>query len=221
MSAFLALIRCDLTLAVRSGGSTLTLLTFFVAVGTIMPIAIGPDKALLSQLAPALIWIGVLLSMLLGLDRMFMADHEDGSLHMLRHASLSLPAIALAKLCVHWLVTALPLIVLTPVMAVLFSMDSETLGRSLLALLVGTPAIVAFGGIGASVSVSLKRGGFLAPILILPLTIPVLIFGVSAIAPSAGAGTPSAALLFLSALSLLAVAFAPFAIALALRMAED
>lgn len=221
MSAFLALIRRDLTLAIRSGGSTLTLLTFFLAVGTIMPIAIGPDKALLSQLAPALIWIGVLLSMLLGLDRLFMADYEDGSLHLLRHANLPLPAMALAKLCVHWLVTALPLIILTPVMAVLFSMGGETLARAILALLLGTPAIVALGGIGASVAVSLKRGGFLAPILILPLCIPVLIFGVSAITPTAGAGTSSAALMFLAALSLLAVAFAPFAVALALRMAED
>lgn len=221
MSAFLALIRRDLTLAIRSGGSTLTLLAFYLAVGTIMPIAIGPDKQLLAQLAPALIWVGILLSMLLGLDRLFLNDHEDGSLALMRYADLPLPAICLAKLLVHWLVTALPLILMTPIMAMLFAMDGAALWRTVLALLAGSPAIVALGGIGAAVAVSLRGGGFLAPIIILPLTIPVLIFGVSAISPAAGAGTSSAAFLFLVALSLLATAFSPFAIALALKLAED
>lgn len=221
MNALLALIRRDLRIAVRSGGSLLTLISFYLAIGVVMPIAIGPDKELLSSLAPALIWIGVLLSMLLALDRMFVADFEDGSLNILRHAIVPLELVALGKLAVHWLVTALPLVILTPVMAVLFSMDAPTLGRAVGALLLGTPAIVALGGIGAAVAVSLKRGGFLAPILILPLCIPVLIFGVAAISPAAGAGSSGAALLFLSALSLLAVAFSPFAIALALRLAQD
>lgn len=221
MSALFALIRRDLLIAIRTGGSTLTLIAFYLAIGVVMPIAIGPDKQLLSSLAPALIWTGVLLSMLVGLDRMFVSDFEDGSLNLMSHAVIPLELMAFGKLVVHWLVTALPLIILTPFMAVLLAMDGPTLLNALLALLIGTPGIVALGGVGASVAVSLKRGGFLAPILVLPLSIPILIFGVSAIVPAAGAGTSGAALLFMSALSLLFVAFSPFAIALALKLAAD
>jgi len=217
----MALVRRDLTIALRTGGSTLTLVAFYLAVGVIMPIAIGPDKALLSALAPALVWIGVLLSVLLGLDRIFAADHEDGTLLLFTHAAMPMEAAALAKLVVHWIVTALPLILLTPVMAILFIMDLPQLARTILALLAGTPALVALGGIGAAVAVSLKRGGFLAPILILPLSVPVVIFGVAAIDPPAGGGSAGAALLLLCALSLLSVAFAPFAIALALKAGRD
>jgi heme exporter protein B len=156
--------------------------------------------------------------MLLGLDRLFRADEEDGTLLLFRHAALPLEATAAAKLIAHWLLSALPLIVASPLLAVLLSMDQATWLRTVLALACGTPALTALGTIGAAATVSLKRGGLLAPVIILPLAIPVLIFGVGAIAAPTGTG---AALLFLSAFSLVAVAFCPFAAALALRLSSE
>ena len=221
MTGFYAVIGRDLRLAMRVGGDALTLVLFFVMVGVIVPFAIGPDSATLSRLAPGIVWIAAFLSMLLGLDRLFRTDEEDGSLLLFRHAALPLEAIVLAKMIAHWLLTALPLIVASPLLAVLLSMDMPTWGRTLLSLALGTPALVALGAIGASVTVSLRRGGLIAPVLILPLSIPILIFGAGAIAPASAEGISNAALLFLAAISLVAMALAPFAAALALRLAED
>ena len=218
MNAFLAIVGRDLKLAARLGGDALTLVLFFVMVGAVVPFAIGPDRTLLAQLAPGIVWIAAFLSMLLGLDRLFRADEDDGSLLLFRHAALPLEAIVAAKMLAHWLLTALPLIAATPLLAVMLSMDAVSWGETVLALLLGTPALTAFGTIGAAVTVSLKRGGLLAPVLILPLAIPVLIFGVAMVGAPAGS---SAALLFLSALSLVSVAFCPFAAALALRVGTE
>jgi len=221
MSAFLAVIGRDLRLATRVGGDALTLVLFFVMVGVIVPFAIGPDRAQLARLAPGIVWIAAFLSMLLGLDRLFRTDHEDGSLQAFRHAGLSLEAIVLAKVMAHWLTTALPLVIATPLLAVMLSMDGDTFWRTLLSLVLGTPGLLAFGAVGAAVTVSLKRGGLLAPVLILPLSIPILIFGVGAITAVAAPGASQQALLFLAGLSLMAVAFTPFAAALALRLSGD
>ena len=218
MSAVLTILARDLRLAARLGGDALTLVLFFVMVGAVVPFAIGPDRALLAQLAPGIVWIAAFLSMLLGLDRLFRADEDDGSLILFHHAAVPLEAIVAAKMLAHWLLTALPLIVASPVLAVLLSMDQATWVATVLALLLGTPALVAFGTIGAAVTVSLKRGGLLAPVLILPLSIPVLIFGVAMIGAPEGS---TAAMLFLSALSLVSVAFCPFAAALALRVSAE
>jgi heme exporter protein B len=218
MSAILTILARDLRLAARLGGDALTLVLFFVMVGAVVPFAIGPDRALLSQLAPGIVWIAAFLSMLLGLDRLFRADEDDGSLILFHHAAIPLEAIVAAKMLAHWLLTALPLIVASPLLAVLLSMDQATWFATVLALLLGTPALVAFGTIGAAVTVSLKRGGLLAPVLILPLSIPVLIFGVAMIGAPEGS---TAAMLFLSALSLVSVAFCPFAAALALRVSAE
>lgn len=216
MSALLAVIGRDVKLSLRQGGDVLTLLLFFVMVAAITPFAIGPDREQLSRLGPGIVWIAAFLSMLLGLDRMFRADAEDGSLRLLRHAALPLEAIVLGKLVAHWLLTALPLIVATPLLALMLSLDVSAWWRTTLSLLLGTPALTAFGAFGAAVTVSLRRGGLVAPVLILPLSIPVLIFGVAVVAE------PGAApLLFLAAISLITVAFSPFAAALALRMADD
>ncbi|HHS82448.1 MAG TPA: heme exporter protein CcmB [Devosia sp.] len=221
MNAFLAIIRRDLILAARNGGTTVTLLAFFLSIGVIMPIAIGPDKPLLASLAPAIIWIAALLSTLLGLDRLFLDDHEDGSLQAFSHANASLATLALAKLIAHWLITALPLILATPVLAIMLFMEFPAFLSTIIALFLGTPALVALGALGASVAVTLKRGGVIAPILILPLSVPVLIFGISATNSLAGPNASHSALLFLGAFSLLTMAFAPFAIALALRSAGE
>ena len=220
MTAFLALIRRDLLLAARSGGSLTTLLAFYLSLGVILPIAIGPDKDLLAQLGPALIWTGVLLSSLIGLDRLFVTDHDEGVLAALRHAALPLTAVALAKLIVHWLSTALPLIVFTPLLAVLFFMDVQSLWTTGLALLLGTPTLAALSLLAAALSVSLKRGAAVVPVLVLPFAVPVVIFGVAAANPlSPGEGF--AAVQLLGALSLLAVALAPFGAALALRLGAE
>jgi heme exporter protein B len=216
--AFLSIIVRDLRLALRLGGDALTLVLFFVMVGAVVPFAIGPDRVLLAQLAPGIVWIAAFLSMLLGLDRLFRADEDDGSLLLFRHAAIPLEAVVAAKLVAHWLLTALPLVVATPILAVLLAMDQATWFETVIALLAGTPALTAFGTIGAAVTVSLKRGGLLAPVLILPLCIPVLIFGVSVIGAPAGS---NAAFLFLSAISLVSVAFCPFAAALALRVSGE
>lgn len=217
MSAFTAMLSRELRLALRGGGDILTLVLFFVIVGAIVPFAVGPDKVLLARIAPGVIWIAAFLAMLLGLDRLFRPDHEDGTLILLRQSDLPLAMVVAAKLIVHWLVSALPLIVASPLLAVLLAMDTPALWSTLLSLLIGTPALAAFGALGAAVTVAIRRGGLIAPILIAPLSIPVLIFGTGSIT----ATQSGAALLFLAALSLMAVALAPFAAALAISSAED
>ncbi len=217
MSAFRALIGRDLKLAFRAGGEALTLVLFFVMVAVIVPFAIGPDRPQLSRLAPGIVWIAAFLSMLLGLDRLFRNDDEDGSLTLLRHADLPLEAVVAAKVIADWLVTALPLLLATPVLALLLSMSWAQWGQTVLALTIGTPALVSFGALGAAVTVGLRRGGLIAPVLILPLSIPIMIFGVGMMDPLAGGG----ATLFLIALSLVVTAFSPFAAALALRVAGE
>lgn len=221
MKAFLAIIRRDITLAARAGGDVLTLILFFTMIGVIVPFAIGPDSALLEKLSPGIVWIAAFLSTLLGLDRLFKTDHEDGTLMAWRHASISLSTIAFAKLIAHWLTAILPLIAATPILALLLSMDGSTLVRTIVSLLVGSPALVALGAIGAAVTVALKRGGLIAPVLIVPLAIPVLIFGTAAISANAGPDAERVALMFLSGLSLAFMVLTPFAAALALRLASE
>lgn len=217
MTAFRAMLLRELRLALRGGGDMLTLVLFFVIVGAIVPFAVGPDRELLARIAPGVVWISAFLAMLLGLDRLFRPDHEDGSLILLRQAELPLSAVVAAKLIVHWVVSALPLLVASPFLAMLLAMDVATFWRTLLSLLLGTPALAAFGAVGAAVTVSIRRGGLIAPILIAPLSIPVLIFGTGSITATQSA----AALLFLAALSLMATALSPFAAALAISSGED
>jgi heme exporter protein B len=217
MTAFAAILRRDLRLALRGGSDALTLVLFFVIIGVVVPFAVGPDRELLLRMAPGIVWIATLLGMLLGLDRMFRDDADSGVLLLFRHAAVPLEAAIAAKLVAHWLLSALPLILASPLLAVLLAMDIELWGRTVLSLLLGTPALAAFGTLGAAVTVGLRRGGLLAPVLIVPLCVPVLIFGVGAIS---GQGV-GAALLFLAAISLVATAFAPFAVALALRAGGD
>jgi len=221
MIGFLSLMRRDLRLALSGGGEVLTLVLFFVIVGAITPFAVGPDRELLARIAPGIIWIAAFLAMLLGLDRLFRPDREDGTLALLRLAETPFPAIIAAKLIGHWLTGALPLILASPFLALILGMDLEIFFRTLLSLLLGTPALAAFGTFGAAVTVATRRGGLLAPILIAPLCVPVLIFGVSAIAPSGGPDQAASALLLLAALSLMACALSPFAAALAIDWGEE
>lgn len=221
MNGFIGVIRRDLRLALSGGGEVLTLLLFFIIVGALFPFAVGPDKALLARIAPGIVWVAAFLAMLLGLDRLLRPDLEDGTLSLYRLADTPLSAVIAAKVIVHWLTAALPLILATPLLAVILGMDMETFWRTLISLLLGTPALAAFGAFGAAVTVAIRRGALLAPVLIAPLCVPVLIFGIGTIAPLGGPDQGSAAMLFLAALSLMAVALTPFAAALAIVWGEE
>lgn len=221
MTGFVGVLRRDLKLSFAGGGEILTLLLFFVIVGAITPFAVGPDKALLARIAPGIIWIAAFLSMLLGLDRLLRPDREDGTLALYRLADLPLSAVIGAKVITYWLTSALPLILASPFLALILSMEAESYWRTLISLLLGTPALAAFGTFGAAVTVAIRRGGLLAPILIAPLCVPVLIFGVGAIAPMGGPDQAGAAMLLLAALSLMALAISPFASALAIDWGEE
>lgn len=208
----------ELKLARQSGARASTGVIFFLVVAAIFPFAVGPDLNLLARIGPAILWIAVLLATLLGLDRLFQADHEDGSLDLMLTGEAPLEAVVIAKCAAHWLTTALPLVVVAPLFGLAFAQDSEALLRVTLSLFVGTPALTLIGAVGAAVTVSLRRGGLLIAVLVLPITIPVLIFGVSAAGAGASDPVPFAApLAILSALSLAALAGAPFATAAALR----
>ncbi len=221
MKPFIAIVRRDIRLAIAAGGDLLTLLLFFVLVGALMPFAVGPDKVLLARIAPGITWVAALLALLLALDRLFKTDAEDGSLRAFRNAAISMETIVMAKLAAFWLSVIMPLVIAVPVHALLLGMSLETLARMILSLLAGSPGLLALGAIGAAVTVSLRRGGLIAPVLILPLAVPILIFGIGAVAPPAAPGADRAAMLLLMALSLVLVAIAPFAAGLALRLSED
>lgn len=221
MTGFRAVLRREIRLALAGGGEVLTLILFFVIVGAIVPFAVGPDRDLLARIAPGIVWIAAFLSMLLGLDRLFRPDREDGTLALYRLADTPLSAIIAAKVIGHWLTSALPLVLASPFLALILAMDLESFWRTLFSLLLGTPALAAFGTFGAAVTAAIRRGGLLAPILIAPLCVPVLIFGVGAIAPQGGPDQAQAALLFLAALSLMALALSPFAAALAIDWGEE
>jgi heme exporter protein B len=219
MTPFLSLMSRDLKLAMRIGGDTLTLVLFYVLVAVTIPLAVGPDKIFLARIAPGMIWIAAFLSTLLGLDRLFRADHEDGSLLAFRHAAIPMELIVFAKITVHWVTTGLPLILATPMLAVMLNLSPDAFWRLILSLVIGTPALTVLGAIGAAVTVSLRRGGLIAPVLILPLSMPILIFGVGS--TDAASGVSQSALAFLAGISLLTLVFAPFAAALALRVSAE
>ena len=176
----IALFRHDLRLAFAGGGGATTGVIFFLAVIATVPFGIGPDLNLLARIGPAILWIGALLSALLTLDRLFQADREDGTLDLLVMGDTPLPLVVLAKCLAHWTASGLPLVLATPVLGLFLAQEPVAMGAVMLTLLVGTPAITLIGAVGAAVAVALPRGGLLVSVLVLPLAIPVLIFGVSA-----------------------------------------
>jgi heme exporter protein B len=207
----------DVRLAWSAGGGGPVGVIFYLAVAAVAPFALGPDLPLLARLGPALLWIAALLALLLGLERLFQSDGEDGTLDQLRLGDPPLELVVLVKAAAHWTAAALPLVVATPVAAVLFNMPVAVLGITVATLLVGTPALALIGAIGAAFAVSLRRAGVLIAVLVLPLSVPVVIFGVSAI-EAATAGRPVLpSLALLAAVTLVAAVVAPFAAAAALR----
>jgi heme exporter protein B len=218
MSALLALIRRDLLLAARVGGGAEVGLVFFLTMVTIVPFAIGPDQALLGRLAPAVLWIAALLATLFGLDRLFQADEEDGALDQLMLARTPLELAVLAKCAAHWLTTGVPLALAAPLFGLMLNLPAAAMLPLAATLLVGTPAITLIGAVGAAVTVSLRRGGLLMAVLVLPLAVPTLIFGVAAANAAIVGPTPfGTPFLLLCAATSVALALCPLAAAAALR----
>ena len=217
-----ALFTREWRIARRVGGGASVGAVFFLILVTIMPFALGPDLNLLARLGPAILWIAALLAALLGLDRLFQGDSDDGSLDVLVNASLPLELVVLVKCAAHWASSALPLVIVSPLFGLMLAMEARPLALVALSLVAGTPALTMIGAIGAALTVSLRRGGLLMAVLVLPLAIPVLIFGVSAASAASGGYAPFLTpFLMLCAISLFAVAAAPFAAAAALRHVRE
>jgi len=219
--SFRALLIRDLKLAARVGGSGVMGLIFFLMIVTLIPFALGPDLNLLSRIGPAILWIAALLATLIGLDRLFQADQEDGSLELLRLSPAPLELIVLAKVIAYWLTTGLPLAVATPLFGLLVALSPEGMLAMVATLLVGTPALTFIGAVGAALTASLRRGGLILAILVLPFMIPTLIFGVSAANAAVGGTVPFATpFLILIALTLISAVVGTAGTAAALRSAE-
>ena len=221
MTGFWLVLRRDVSLAFKQGGAALLALVFFVVTVTLFPLGVGPSPDILARIGPGVIWVAALLSALLSLDRLFQADLEDGSLDLLVLAPLPLQATVLAKCAAHWLSTGLPLIAAAPVLGLLMNMPAEGIWALLAAMVLGTPALSLIGAIGAALTVAVRRGGVLLSLLVLPLYIPVLIFGVAAVDAATVGLSVRPHLLLLSAISLGAVVLAPIAAAPALRLALE
>ncbi len=221
MSAFAGLLARDLRLALRQRGELATVVLFFVLVAALFPFAVGPKPELLARLAPGILWVTALLAVLLSLERLFLADHEDGSLDLIALSPLPLPLAVLAKATAHWLTTGLPVILATPILALLYNLPGGALGVLLLTLLLGTPSLSLIGAIGAALTLGARRGGVLIPLLVLPLYIPVLIFGVAAVEALLTGLAARPHLLLLGAVFLVSLLVAPLAAGAALRQALE
>jgi heme exporter protein B len=205
-------------LAIRVGGGALMGALFFLIVITMIPFAVGPDLALLKRIGPAILWLGALLASLLALDRLFATDHEDGSLDLLMMGGMPLELAIATKAIAHWITTGLPLVVIAPLLGLMLNVELYATGWLALTLAAGTPALTFIGLIGAALSVALRRGGLLLAVLVLPLTVPVLIFGVAAANAAIAGPTPfGPPFTILCALSLAGLVFGPLAAAAALR----
>jgi heme exporter protein B len=209
-------------LGIRAGGSAAIALIFFLAVVAVIPFGIGPDLKLLARIGPAILWIAALLASLLGLDRLFAADREDGSLDLVLVSGEPLVAYVLGRVAGHWLIAGLPVVVAAPVLGLLLNLEPLAMGAVTLTLLVGSPALVLIGAVGAALTAGLPRGGLLIAILVLPLTAPVLIFGAAATLGAISDPEPFLApFLLLLAITLAALVLAPLAAAAALRLALE
>ncbi len=221
MSSFIHMLRRDLRLAARQGTDSLMVVVFFVLVVVLFPLGVGPEAAILARISAGVIWVAALLAALLSMDRLFQGDFEDGGLDLLVLSPAPLEVLVLAKALAHWLTTGLPLIIVTPVLGVLMNMDSDGFGVMILALLLGTPTLSLIGAIGAALILGARRGGVLLSLLILPLFIPTLIFGVSAVDAALNDLPSKAQLLILGAIFLSSLALCPWASAAALRQAVE
>jgi heme exporter protein B len=218
VTALSALFTRDARIAIRIGGGALMGVLFFLAVVVLVPFAVGPDPGLLRRIGPAILWLGALLASLLALDRLFASDHEDGSLDLILMARSPLELVIAAKALAHWFTTGLPLVIASPVLGLLLNVEPAALSAAALTLLAGTPALTFIGVIGAALATALQRSGLLLPVLVLPLTVPVLIFGVAATDAAISGTIPFATpFTILCALTLMSAVIGPFAAAATLR----
>ena len=221
MSAVLALMRRDLRLALRTPGDSATVVLFFVLACVLFPLGIGPEPNILARIATGVIGVMALFASLLSFERLFQLDAEDGSLDLIALAPAPLEVLVLGKCAAHWVVTGLPLIVVSPLLGVLLNLPVEAYWTLLAALALGTPIVSLIGAIGAALTLGARRGGVLLPLLVLPLYVPVLIFGVAAVEASVAGLTPRPHLLLLGAGLVLSLLLAPFAGAAAVRQALE
>ncbi len=219
MKAFLELFMRDIRLSLRESGAVLTALGFYLIVITFLPLGLGSDANLLGRIAPGIVWIALLLSALLSLDRIFMNDYEDGSLEVIAIGPLPLEMVVVAKTLAHWVVVGIPLAIIAPLLGLMLNLDANAYGYLVATTLAGTPAVSFIGAIGAALTLGLSRGGLLISLLILPFYIPILIFGVGTVNLAiTGPGSPMSPFLILCSITLGSMVLAPFAAAGALRI---
>lgn len=221
MSAFVALVRRDLRLALRQGADAAMVVAFFVLTVVLFPFGVGPESNLLVRIAPGILWVTALLAAMLSFDRLFQADYDDGSLEQLVLTPAPLTLIVLAKCLAHWLTTGLPLTVAAPVLALALNLGTDGYPVLLASLLLGTPTLSLLGAVGAALALGARRAGVLVALLVLPLTIPIMIFGVGAIDAALAGLSPRPHLLLQGALLLAALPLCPWAAAAALRQAME
>ena len=218
MSAFSMVLRRDLRIAFRHRAQLALPLLFFVMVVSLFPLAVSPSLDVLRTMAPGIIWVAALLATLLSLDNMFRSDFDDGTLEQLLLSPYPTSALVLAKIIAHWLVTGLPLIIVAPLLGVLTGLPGQTMGVLIASLALGTPVLSLVGAIGVALTIGLKRGGALLSLLVLPLFVPVLIFGANAVGASQSGLGVAGQLYLLGSLLLLSLSLAPLAAAAALRV---
>jgi heme exporter protein B len=216
-----AVVRRDLLMVMRRKSEVLTALFFFVIVTSLFPLGIGPEPTLLRKIAPGVLWVAALLATMLGLQRMFAADHADGTLEQMAISPTPLVMLVAGKIGAHWLVSGLPLVMVAPVLGIQFDLDSSALGILVVALLLGTPLLSLIGSIGAALTLGVRGGGVLLSLLVLPLYIPALIFGAGAVEAHVSGLGAGGHLSLLAAMLALAVFFAPWATTAALRIALE
>jgi heme exporter protein B len=221
MNGFMTVLKRDLHLAIRQGIDSMTVVMFFVLIVIIFPFGVGPEPNILARVASGVIWVAALLASTLSLERLFQIDYEDGSLELLSLSSVALEVIVLAKVTAHWLTTGLPLIITAPLLAVLLNMNKEGLLVLILALVVGTPSLSLVGAVGAALILGARRGGVLLALIILPLYLPVLIFGVSAVDAIMNGFEAKAQLLILGAFFLAALPLCTWAAATSIKQAIE
>jgi heme exporter protein B len=221
MPPFPLLVARDLRLAFRQSGDAATVVAFFMLTVILFPLGVGPEPALLARIAAGILWVTALLAALLSLERLFQADYEDGSLEVLALMPLPLELQVLAKCLAHWLVAGLPLILISPLLALFLHLQPDGYPVLMLSLLLGTPSLTLVGAVGAALSLGARRGGVLLSLLVLPLYIPILIFGVGAVEAATGGVGARPHLLLLGAFLAAALPLAPLAAAAALRLALE
>ena len=217
MSTLLAIIRRDLSLVMRQGSDAFVVLIFFVVTVTLFPLGVGPDPLILQNLASGIVWVSALLAAMLSLDRLFQTDYDDGSLELLVLSPYPLELVVLCKCLVHWLTTGLPIMVISPVLALMLNIKTGAFLYLISSMALGTPIISLLGAVGAALVLGSRRSGVLIALLIIPLTIPILLFGVAAIQAATEGYSASSPLMFLGALLLFSIALLPSVIASSLR----